>query len=172
MKRGKKAKSLVDALEELSRTKARYGYQGPSGAAPHPSNDEISITDLARIHEYGLGVPARPLIRVTAERNRKAFAKVAREAANRVARGSVRAASGRFAGRDVEDAVRPVAEAGLAALRDTLTRSREWAEANALSTAKAKGHDQPLIGDEHTLHTHASWAVARDGVLVRQGGEE
>jgi hypothetical protein len=167
-----KTQSLVDALEDLGRTKARYGYQGPSGAEAHPSNPDLSIAENAKIHEYGLGVPARPLIRTTAETHRKAFRDAARTAAQKVARGAVRDERGRFAGRDVIEAVRPVAEGGLSALRDTLRRSRAWAEPNAERTRLGKGHDQPLIGEEQTLHTHASWAVVQDGEIVAQGGEE
>jgi len=165
-------KKIKDALALLSRTKARYGYQGPSGDETHPDNPELSIKDLAKIHEYGLGVPARPLIRVTADRHRTEFIAAAKKAARAVARGVVRDKRGRFAGRDVDTAVRPVAQRGLEALRDTLSRSKEWARPNAQATIKRKGHDHPLIGTERTLHTHASWAIVRDGVIVDQGGEE
>ncbi len=166
------SKNLINALKKLSATKVTFGYQGPSGDEKHPGSD-LSIAELAAVHEYGAGnVPARPLIRVTADRNRQEFKDAAKTAARTVANAGVRDAKGRFAGRDVDKAVQPVAEAALDALRRTLARSRDWAEPLSLETVARKGHNQPLVAEHESLDKNASWGIVRNGTIVEQGGEK
>lgn len=155
---------LREALAELGRTRVTFGYQGPSGAAAHPdpSARGASIAKVASWQEFGTPTsPARPLGRHTMEANRDAFAAAAKRAIADV-----------IDGRSTpEIACERVGDLALSALRKTIDTSREWAEANAASTIRAKGHDQPLVGGYATLYDQASWAVRVDGKIVRQGGE-
>ena len=153
---------LREQLAELGRTRVTFGYQGPSGAAIHPEAGGASVARVAAWQEFGTTTaPARPLGRHTMEANRDAFADAAKRAIADVIDGRA----------TPEAAVERVGEVALSALRKTIDTSRIWAEANAASTVRAKGHDQPLIGGYGILYDQASWAVRVDGRIVRQGGE-
>lgn len=157
---------LREALAELGRTRITFGYQGPSGAAAHPEAGGASVALVAAWMEFGtpdapFPSPARPLGRHTMEANRDAFAAAAKRAIADVIDGRA----------TPEIACERVGDLALRALRKTIDRSREWAKANAASTIRAKGHDQPLVGGTGTLYDQASWAVRVDGKIVRQGGE-
>jgi hypothetical protein len=154
-------------LAELAASRLTFGYQGPSGGQQHPGAKKVGTTvaAVARWNEFGTATaPARPMGRHTMEENRDAFRAATRKAISDVIDGRAEA----------DAAVEAVGEVAVAALRRSISRSREWAEANAASTIRKKGHDQPLVGEHQTLTTHASWAV-RDkatGSIRRQGGEE
>lgn len=155
---------LREQLAKLGRTRVTYGYQGPSGAAKHPAKGAtVSVAQVASFSEFGTAsAPARPLLRHTAEENRDNFKDAAKRAISDVVDGRA----------EPEVATEAVGELAVAALRRTISRSREWAEPNAASTVRAKGHDQPLVGEEQSLTLSASWAVRVDDAIVKQGGEE
>lgn len=156
---GKLKKQLAD-LAKLSIT---FGYQGASGSAQHPGTPGVTIAQLAAFAEFGTeNADARPLGRHTLVENRDLF----REATKKVFAEIV---DGRA---DPDVAVQGMGELTLQKLRETIARSREWAVENKKSTIDAKGHDQPLVGEFDSLTTNASWAVRRNGAIVRQGGEE
>lgn len=161
---------LREQLAKLGRTRVTFGYQGPSGQAKHPAKGATySVAQIAAMHEFGVGpyggavnFPGRPLLRHTAEENRDNFREAAKKAISDVIDGRA----------TPEVATEAVGELAVAALRRTISRSREWAEPNAASTVRAKGHDQPLVGEEQSLTLSASWAVRVDDAIVKQGGEE
>lgn len=155
---------LREQLAKLGRTRVTYGYQGPSGQAKHPAKGAtVSVAQVAAFNEFGTAsAPARPLLRHTAEENRETLKDAAKRAISDVVDGRA----------EPEAATEAVGELAVAALRRTISRSREWAEPNATSTVRAKGHDQPLVGEEQSLTLSASWAVRVDGEIVKQGGEE
>lgn len=148
-------------LAELRETKITIGWQGESGAEKHPGAD-ASVATVAAWQEYGTETaPARPSLVQTFERHRADFILAAKRMLADV-----------VDGRKNKDA----AETGLGdfavdKLRETIDDSRSWAEPNAESTARAKGHDQPLIGLYGKLRANTSWAIRRNGAIVRQGGE-
>ena len=154
---------LREQLAELAKTKITFGYQGASGAEIHPGTKDKTVAYVAARNEFGTETaPARPMGATTMEANREAFTEEAKRAISDVVDGRA----------TPDAAIERAGEFAVAALRRTISNSREWAEPNAPSTIRGKGHDQPLIGEWQTLHTHASWAARVDGVIVRQGGEE
>lgn len=154
---------LEKQLAELGELRITFGYQGPSGAEVHPDSDGKTIAQIAAYQEYGTPTaPARPMGSRTMEQNREAFATAGKKVISDVIDGRA----------EPEQAVEQAGELAVAALRKTISQSREWAEPNAASTAASKGHDQPLIGEHQTLTTHASWAARKGDSIVRQGGEE
>ncbi len=155
--------ALKAKLAELARTSVTFGYQGDTGAMPHPGTPEVSVAQVAAFAEYGTdSSPARPLGQHTMDQNRDAFTDAAKRVTSDLVDG--RADS-------VEDAASKLGEVALTAIRKTIDTSREWAEANAESTVRAKGHDQPLIGEHATLYENASYAVRKDGAIVKQSSD-
>lgn len=151
---------LRAAMAELGRTSVTFGYQGATGAEAHPSSPENTVAQVAAFAEYGTtSSPARPLGQHTMDANRDAFVDATKRALSDLIDG--RAA-------DAEAVAQSLGELALTALRKTIDTSREWAEANAESTIRAKGHDQPLIGERAKLYENASYAVRRDGQIVKQ----
>lgn len=160
---------LKAALALLRKTTITIGYQGASGAAAHPNAPEgQSVALIALWQEYGTenpdGTPrnpARPFLETTFKRHQPEFQKA-------VAKGIADLIDGRAEREDVEH---KLAVLGLDKMRATLDDSRSWAEPLAQSTIDRKGHDQPLL-DSGTLRDESSWAIRRDGEIVKQGGEE
>ncbi len=146
--------ALKEQLAKLASMRVTIGYQGETGAEPHPGAKDASVATVAHWQEYGTKyAPARPLGKHTMEQNREAFARAAERAVVDLVDGRLDTA---------EAAGEQLGRVGLTALRKTIDTSREWAEANAESTIAAKGHDQPLIGEHAKLYSNASYAV-RDG---------
>lgn len=154
---------LREQIAAMRDTAITFGYQGASGAEQHPDAGSATVATVAAWNEYGtVTASARPMGRTTMEENRDAFRELVKRTIANVIDGRA----------DADGALEAAGEEAVAALRRTIARSREWAEANAASTVRAKGHDQPLIGEHQTLHTNASWAIRRGGVIVAQGGED
>ncbi len=148
-------------LALLQATTVTIGWQGPTGAAPHPDADGHTVAEVAAWQEYGTATaPARPGLAVTFERHRAELLVAARRFLADVVDGRKSRDEAEFA----------LGELALEKLRHTIDAAREWARPNAVSTVRAKGHDQPLF-DSGTYRGNASWAVRRDGRIVRQGGE-
>lgn len=157
---------LREAMAQLGKTSVTFGYQGDTGAEQHPGAPEYTVAQIAYMHEYGKGVhggdvdfPARPLGQHTMDANRDAFVAAAKRALSDLIDGRAE---------DVDGVAQSLGEQALTALRKTIDTSREWAEANAASTVRAKGHDQPLIGEHAKLYENASYAIRRDGAIVKQ----
>lgn len=162
---------LREQLALLAKTRITVGWQGDTGAAPHP-NADASVAQVAMWHEYGTPgsddqqydqprsmIPSRPTLRVAFERNRAEFVDAVK-----------RALSGVIDGRhDLDDAVAQIGETGVAAVQATIDDSRSWAEPLAASTIARKGHDQPLI-DTGTMRDAVSWAEREGGSIKRLGG--
>ncbi len=156
---------LRKQLAELASTKLTFGYQGPSGAEKHPGAKQgTPVAAVARWQEFGTATaPARPMGRHTMEENREAFKALGKKTISDVIDGRA----------EPDIAIAAAGDKCVEALRRTISRSREWAEPNAPSTAAKKGHDQPLVGEHQTLTTHASWALRdKNGTIRKQGGEE
>lgn len=153
---------LKAQLAELQATQITIGYQGESGAEQH-ENADVPVAQVAAWQEYGTETaPARPFLRTTFQRHNARIMKEARLALSNLIDGRVGS---------VEEAQDQLGESALAALRDTIDDARAWAKPLAPSTARAKGHDLPLFETGH-MRRNASYAVRKDGSIVRQGGEE
>jgi len=156
-------------VQALRSTKITIGWQGPSGAAIHPGSKDTPIAQVAAWHEHGTPqespgtlMPARPSLKITFKRHGREFVASARKAVSDLIDGRVDS---------VDAAVEQVGEAAVAALRATIDDARSWAEPLAESTARAKGHDQPLV-ETFTMRNAASWASRVGDSIERQGGEE
>lgn len=151
---------LKQALAELGKTRVTFGYQGASGAEEHPGAPGSTVAQVAAWNEYGTdSSPARPMGAHTMEANRERFTEAAKRAIADVVDGRVETAL---------EAGEQLGQVALTAIRKTIDTSREWAAANAESTIRAKGHDQPLIGEHAKLYSNASYAVRVDGEIVKQ----
>lgn len=160
---------LREALRRIQQTEITIGWQGPSGAAPHPDAKasgrfDGTVAAVAAVNHYGTEdgrIPARPALDETFNRHRHEIIVKARRIVADVV-------DGRIAPEAAEETL---GEYALELLRRTLDDARVWAQANAERTIRAKGHDQPLFGETGTLRSHASWAARMDGAITRQGGE-
>jgi hypothetical protein len=157
---------LKKQLQIMAKTSITFGYQGPSGAAIHPATkgkNPVSVARVAAWQEFGTKkAPARPLGRTTMEDNKKLFTTANKRALSDVIDGRA----------EPEEAMAVVGAVTVAALRKTISRSREWAQANTDSTVANKGHSHPLIGSDQKLTTNAAWAIRRGGRIIAQGGHE
>ncbi len=152
--------SVRELLDDLKDTTVTFGYQGPSGEAKHPGASE-SVAAIAAKQEFGTkNAPARPLGRVTMDRNRKEFGDATKKAIADVIDGR---------STDATDAAEPLGVLAVRELRKTIDMSRDWAEENKPSTIAKKGHDQPLVGEFGMLYESASYAVRKGGDIVKQG---
>jgi hypothetical protein len=148
-------------LDDLKETTVTFGYQGPSGEAHHPGTENASVAQVAAWQEFGTSkAPARPLGRVTMERAKGAFESATSKAIADVIDGRATTA---------EDAATALGVLAVQELRKTIDTSREWAEENRPSTIQRKGHDQPLVGEFGKLYEAASYAIRRNGEIVKQG---
>jgi hypothetical protein len=149
--------AIEEELRKLAATEITIGWQGDSGAEIHPGSDDKSVAEIAAFHELGtVRMDARPSLERT-------FATNDFEAV------IGKAMSDLVDGRN-DDPAKVIGEAAVEALRKTIDDSRAWAKPLAESTAKSKGHDQPLV-ETFTMRANASWAERRGGTIVRQGGE-
>lgn len=154
-------------IAELSRTKITVGWQGPSGQVLHAESDE-PLERIATYHEFGTRkMPARPVLRTTADRHASEFKAELRSAVSSLV--DRRA--------DLDTALDKVGEFAVDALRTEMESSKAWATPLAQSTVDAKGHDVPLI-DTRQLERAASYAIREAGAdgsigiaIKRQGGE-
>ena len=142
-------------LEELQRSQFTIGWQGASGDAQHPGSKAASNATVASYVEV-----ERPVVQTAYELHGE-------EIEDEIRRGLADLVDGRAELEEVEDRI---GEVMVGKLRETMTSARDWAKPLEDSTARRKGHDQPLV-DTWTLYHAASYAVRRDGVIVRQGGE-
>lgn len=147
-------------IEQLAKTEITIGWQGESGAEIHPGSDEKTVAEIAGYHELGTPrMPARPSLEHTFAANAEAIEKAVGKAMSDLVDGRG------------DDPAEEIGTAVLGMLRKTLDQSRDWAEPLAVSTARGKGHDQPLR-ETFTMYRNASWAERRGGGIVRQGGED
>lgn len=152
---------LKTDLASLQSTSVTIGWQGESGAKKHPDAD-ATIATVAAWQEYGTDTaPARPSLVQTFERHRADFIVAAKAALASVIDQGVSA----------EDAETRLGEFAVEKLRQTIDDSRSWAEPNAKSTIRSKGHDQPLFGETGAMRANSSYAIRRGGQILRQGGE-
>ncbi len=56
---------FFDKIEELGKSEVEVGYTQASGG----TSGDLSLVDLATIHELGKGNPARPFMRLSADNN-------------------------------------------------------------------------------------------------------
>jgi hypothetical protein len=150
-------------LQLLAATEITIGWQGASGEAIHPGSDDKTVAEIAAYQELGTPrAPARPALEVTFSRNEKEFEQSCAKAVSDLVDGRTST---------VGEAVKAIGEFAVAALRKVIDDSRSWAEPLAESTARGKGHSQPLF-EMGTYRSEASWAERRGDVIVSQGGED
>ena len=120
---------IIRDLEKLYGMEVVAGMLKDSGKAENGA----SYVDIATWHEYGTGhIPSRPFIRISADTNKAAWAKLAQQCVNGVIDGdSPRDAAQVVGHRMVEDIRKVFGSSEL--------------KANAPSTARKKGRNEPLV---------------------------
>ena len=122
---------FFEQIEELKKLQVRVGIQ--AGAAQ--SDEGVDILDIAVWNEVGTDtIPARPFMRQSADGNKAAIEKMCKAQLQKVAQGET-----------AEQALNAIGVTQKDLIRDTITKSKSWAEANAESTIKKKGSDVPLV---------------------------
>lgn len=58
-------KKLIESSRAIEKTAVMFGSMGHNGSESpiHPNADGMSVAELQKIHEFGLGVPERSVIR-------------------------------------------------------------------------------------------------------------
>lgn len=121
------------------------GVHGDAGAH---SGDGISLPELAAIHEYGLGVPARPFLGPFAEKSRESVTRRIGEAiANGLVKGGDALAGIRILGEWCVGQIKAAIAAGIP-------------QPNAPSTVARKGSSKPLI-DTGQLRNSITYKVSK-----------
>lgn len=130
-----------------------YGVLGEPARAPHPGAKDKTVAEIAAGNEYGTKTaPARPAFQRARDEHLQEWLVALRRAISDVVDG--RAPSG-------DEALDKVAEQVKADALKVYDDARSWAVPNKPSTARKKGHDQPLIG-EHVAVREAIDAEVRD----------
>lgn len=130
---------FFEQIEELKKLQVRVGIQ--AGAAQ--SDEGVDLLDIAVWNEVGTDtIPARPFMRQSADGNKAAIEKMCKAQLQKVAQGET-----------AEQALNAIGVTQKELIRDTITKSKSWAEANAESTIKKKGSDVPLIDESHLLQS-------------------
>lgn len=143
---------LKGKIAELRGLSLTVGIQND---AKYP--DGTSVAEVALFQEYGTEtIPARPFLRRPLYANRGAIAKRMAKEIGLAVRGK----------KEIVDALAAVGE--FAAGKVTSWIRRGTFKALAPSTIAKKGHAQPLI-DSTLLLRSVSWAVRRDGQIIREG---
>lgn len=62
-------KKLMRHMKQARGMEVRVGVLGKKAAEPHEGAPELTNVDVARFHEFGLGVPKRSFLRETAAMN-------------------------------------------------------------------------------------------------------
>lgn len=162
---------LVKDLKEMNESTITIGFQGPSGAAVH-TDAGVPMATVAQWMEFGTPgsddrqydrprslIPSRPLVRTTFELHSKQMKALIKKAFSDLIDGRA----------SLDKAQQVAGEAASKLMRETLDRSRSWAEPLAESTASAKGHSQPLL-DSGQLRDAISWAYrSPSGTIKKQG---
>lgn len=129
---------LFRIVDELSRTSIWVGVLGEDkGGDMHQNADNMTVLDIAIIHEYGApraNIPARSFIRKGFDKHRKAIE-------NRVARGLERVLSGKMALQAFYDDVGRYAVIKF----QQFLRSGEGMAPLKPETIARKGHARPLL---------------------------
>lgn len=108
------------------------GIQGAHASAPH-GDENLTVADVAAINEFGLGVPARPFMRLTFEQRAGDLQKLGRGLEQRVLQGSMTVTNALLImGADAVGKVRATIDSGVA-------------PPNAPSTIARKGSSKPLV---------------------------
>lgn len=162
--------AMLEALEEIANTSITFGWQGESGAKPHPGTNGMDTATLGAIHELGTTdgrIPARPGLSLAMESGADRLNEA-------VAEGMSDLVDGRA---DVTDVVRSVGALGVGLVRDNLKDAEAWAEELAPSTVKAKRragapHPTRPLHRTGTLAARVSWAERQGDAIVIQGGED
>lgn len=70
-------------LSSLGKTTVKFGSMGPAGSpsGSHPNADGFTVAGLLRLHEFGLGVPERSVVRAVANGKRRELGVVLKTAA-------------------------------------------------------------------------------------------
>lgn len=133
---------LRNDLHALGTKRIASGFLKPESTKTH-GEAGVPIATLAAWMEFGtknadgsVHVPARPALRTGVEQNKGKIQKQMRSSVSDLIDGRVKSPDG---------VLKTVAEVVKTGMRKTWSRAREWAEPLAQSTARAKGHDQPLV---------------------------
>lgn len=108
------------------------GILGAKASVAH-GNEGLTTADVAAVNEFGMGVPARPFMRLTFEQRAGDLQKLGRGLEQRVLQGSM----------TVEAALLVMGAAAVGYIRATIDAGVE--PSNASSTVKQKGSSKPLI---------------------------
>lgn len=108
------------------------GVQGSQASAVH-GDEGLTTADVAAINEFGMGVPARPFMRLTFEQRAGDLQKLGRGLEQRVLQGSM----------TVDNALNVMGTAAVGYVRATLDSGVP--PPNAPGTIAKKGSSQPLI---------------------------
>ena len=121
---------IMRDLEKLDGMEIVAGMLKDSGKA----DNGASYVDIATWNEYGTRrIPSRPFIRISADTNRQAWAKMAQQCVNDVIDGDSPAEAAKVVGHRMVEDIRKV-------FGDT-----SKLKANAPSTIKKKGRNEPLV---------------------------
>lgn len=150
---------LRKQLKQIAASKVLIGVQGDEAKEKHPNADE-SVGTIARWLHYGTKhQPARPFVDVALSNVQEQAQVVFRRALSDLIDGRAR---------DPIKALAKIGEMGVVATREAMDSSREWAEPIAESTARRKGHSQPLV-DTFTVYHAVSYTVREKGTTLARG---
>lgn len=75
-------KKLRDRFQAMAKREVEFGSMGPGGTATQQHSDsDLTVADVLQVHEYGIGVAERPLVRHVVAAKRRELGEALRDAA-------------------------------------------------------------------------------------------
>lgn len=127
-------KKLLERLQASGRARVTVGIHEQEGSELHEGSDDLTVSDVGAIHEFGLGVPQRSFLRSTMDENRDKYNDALRRIGRLVVQGRLRSTE------------QGLAQLGARCVGDVQAKIRAGVPP-ALSpvTVAAKGSSTPLI---------------------------
>jgi hypothetical protein len=158
----KKLDKIARDLFEAAKLEVTVGIQGREAQERYILEDGspgLTLGEMAIIHEFGIGVPKRPIWKIFNHTKRSRIATIYKQAAKELVldKRSTPLSVLKRAG----DSIALEAE-------KVFTQSRRWLKPNAASTVAQKGFDYPLH-DSLKMANSITWAVRFGGKIKAKG---
>jgi hypothetical protein len=144
-------------IKELDGRGTSVGFQGTSSEEEYEDND-VTVLEVAVTHEFGTeDIPARPFLRETISRE-------AKKIEERIAKELKQVAMGKQGWRKAYNRIGAFAASKI---KNTIRRSKSWAEPLQQKTIDRKGSSTPLIDSSQLLQS-VSWALVDKGKVEKE----
>ena len=148
---------LEREIKQLDGRGVSVGFQGSSAEEKYEDND-VTVLEVAIAHEFGTEhLPMRPFMRETISRE-------GGKIEDRISKELKVVANGK---QDWKRAYNRIGAYVASRIKNTLRRSKSWAEPLQQKTIDKKGSSTPLIDTSQMLQS-VSWALVNNGTVEQE----